>query len=177
MTNNPNPNPYDGVPSYGSYNNDPYGQDPNNLVPNPRPGAGRRLVATLIDGVIIGIISSIILSLFGVGSTDLDTGSILSTSLVMVILWLIARVGSEVAWGATPGKRLLGMKVVTADGSNPDAVSSLKRNSWYAAMIIPMLGGLIVFGLQIFIGVGISKDPEKRSWFDKFGDLSVIRTS
>ncbi|WP_312978764.1 hypothetical protein [Corynebacterium sp.] len=46
-----NSNPYDGVPSYGAYNNDPYGQDPNRLVPNNRPGAGRRLGATLIDGV------------------------------------------------------------------------------------------------------------------------------
>ncbi|MGP9724811.1 RDD family protein [Corynebacterium sp. AOP40-9SA-29] len=177
MTNNPNPNPYDGVPSYGAYNNNPYGQDANHLVPNPRPGAGRRLGATLIDMIIIGIIATAITSLAGIETASLDPGPMFVSSLISLIVWFIARVGSEVAWGATPGKRLLGMKVVTADGSNPDAVSSLKRNSWYAAQIIPFVGFFVYLGLAIFIGVKISNDPEKRSWFDKFGDLSVIRTS
>lgn len=175
MTNNSNP--YDGVPSYGAYNNDPYGQDPNRMVPNDRPGAGRRLGATLIDGVIIALISTAITSLVGVDSADISAGSMFTTSLVMIIVWLLARVGSEVAWGASPGKRILGMKVVTADGSNPDAVASLKRNSWIISQIIPFIGGLVQIGLMIFIGVRIANDPEKRSWFDKLGDLSVVRTS
>ncbi|MGN0096153.1 MAG: RDD family protein [Corynebacterium sp.] len=174
MTNNSNP--YDGVPSYGAYNNDPYGQDPNRLVPNNRPGAGRRLGATLIDGVIIALISTAITSLVGVDSADISAGSMFTTSLVMIIVWLIARVGSEVAWGASPGKRILGMKVVTADGSTPDAVASLKRNSWIISQIIPFIGGLVQIALQIFIGVGIANDPEKRSWFDKLGNLTVVRT-
>ncbi|MEJ6550006.1 RDD family protein [Corynebacterium sp. USCH3] len=172
MTNSSNP--YDGVPSYGAYNNDPYGQDPNRLVPNNRPGAGRRLAGTFIDGVIIALISTAITSLLGVDSSDLGTGSLFTTSLVMIIVWLV---GSEVAWGASPGKRILGMKVVTADGSNPDAVASLKRNSWIISQIIPIVGGLVQIALQIFIGVGIANDPEKRSWFDKLGNLSVVRTS
>lgn len=174
MTNTPNP--YDGVPSYGAYSNDPYGQDPNRLVPNDRPGAGRRLAGTLIDGIIIAIISNAIASLAGVDLTDLGTGSMFTMSLITIVVWLIARVGSEVAWGASPGKRILGMKVVTADGSNPDAVSSLKRNSWIVSQIIPVVGGLVQIALQIFIGVGIANDPEKRSWFDKLGNLTVVRS-
>ncbi|MGV0869185.1 RDD family protein [Corynebacterium kalidii] len=174
MTNTPNP--YDGVPPYGAYTNDPYGQDPNRLVPNDRPGAGRRLAGTLIDGIIIAIISNAIASLAGVDLTDLGTGSMFTMSLITIVVWLIARVGSEVAWGASPGKRILGMKVVTADGSNPDAVSSLKRNSWIVSQIIPFVGGLVQIALQIFIGVGIANDPEKRSWFDKLGNLTVVRS-
>ena len=175
MTNNSNP--YDGVPSYGSYNNDPYGQDPNRMVPKDRPGAGRRLWGTLIDGVIIALISTAITSLIGVDISDPGIGSAFTTSLVMIIIWLLARVGSEVAWGASPGKRILGMKVVTADGSNPDAVASLKRNSWIIAQIIPLfIGSLVQIGLMIFIGVRIANDPEKRSWFDKLGNLTVVRT-
>jgi uncharacterized RDD family membrane protein YckC len=174
MTNSPNP--YDGVPSYGAYSNDPYGQDPNRLVPNDRPGAGRRLAGTLIDGIIIGLISNAIASLAGVDITGFDTGGVFTMSLITIVVWLAARVGSEVAWGASPGKRLLGMKVVTADGSNPDAVSSLKRNSWYVGQIVPLVGFFVYVGLMIFIGVGIANDPEKRSWFDKLGDLTVVRT-
>lgn len=174
MTNNSNP--YDGVPSYGSYNNDPYGQDPNRLVPDNRPGAGRRLGATLIDILIIGFISSAIASLVGVDTTSLEIGSMFVVSLITIVIWIVARVGSEVAWGASPGKRILGMKVVTADGANPDFASSLKRNSRYITQIVPYLGFFVYFGLMIFIGVGIANDPEKRSWFDKLGNLSVVRT-
>lgn len=98
-------------------------------------------------------------------------------AVIGIIIWFAARVGSEVTWGASPGKRLLGMKVVAADGSNPDAVASLKRNSWYAAQIVPFLGYFVYIALAIFIGVGIANDPEKRSWFDKLGNLTVVRTN
>ena len=47
----------------------------------------------------------------------------------------------ESVWGWTVGKRVLGLRVVTEDGSKPSFVSAFVRNLLYA--LNPLIGGLI----------------------------------
>jgi len=166
-----------GIPSYGAYaGQGGFNNDPNQLIPgSDRPGAGRRFAGFLIDSILIGIVGGVIGSLAGIDITG-GVGATFLFSLITIILWFIVRVGSEVAWGGSPGKRILGMKVVGPTGERLDAQASLKRNAWYAAGIIPAVGGLVQLGLGIWIGVGISGDPQKRSYFDKFSDAAVVRS-
>lgn len=167
----------EGMPSYENYST-PDGQygDPNQLLPESNlPGVGRRFAGYIIDSLIIGIIASVLGRLIGVEASA-ETGSMFAFSLLTVILWLVLRSLSEAQWGGTPGKRWLGMKVVNDSGSNPDFMTALKRNVWYAGSLIPILGWFIQVGLSIWIAVSISNSAEKRSVMDKFANASVVRS-
>jgi uncharacterized RDD family membrane protein YckC len=201
-----NQNPYDpensssGLPSYNDYSqgagenynqayNDGYGEpngagfeqfpdtgDQQYLASNELPGVGRRFAGFLIDSIIIGIISGALGSLIGVYPPSTETGDVLMTSALVLVVWFIARVGSDVTWGGTPGKRILKMKVVTPAGDPVDAMASLKRNLWVITQIIPIIGGLVQLVIGIVIMFSIDKDPQKQSFNDKFSGTKVIRT-
>ncbi|WP_067721088.1 RDD family protein [Nocardia yamanashiensis] len=182
--------PYNQQPGYGQQQ--PYGQQPYGQQPDPygqqnpyQPFPGQqgfnggaqpgdvwiRLAARIIDGFIVGIPTAII-------------GFVLPNSLS--VLWTIATglimlgyfVGMEVAQGATFGKQILKLKVLAPGGGTLDPVTSLKRNIFIAAGVVPYLGGIVEFGLAIWAGVSISQDPNKQGWHDKFaGGTQVIKTA
>ncbi|MGO1949179.1 MAG: RDD family protein [Mycobacteriaceae bacterium] len=181
MTNPYNENPQNNrpsgdLPSYGDYNQFPDSADQQFVAANELPGAGRRFVGFLVDSLIIGVISSAIASIVGVNTGSLETVELLKSSAIVLVIWFLARVGSDVAWGGTPGKRLFKMKVVSSDGSSVDAVASIKRNLWVATQIIPIVGALIQLGLGIGIIVTIANSPQKESFNDRFSGTKVIRT-
>lgn len=68
-------------------------------------------------------------------------------------------------WGRTPGKLVLGLKVVRADGSPLSYARSLAR---YASYWISSL----VFGLGF---IWIAFHPQKRGWHDLICDTRVVR--
>lgn len=68
--------------------------------------------------------------------------------------------------GATPGQRILGLRVVTAAGTPPSVGRSLVR---YLAAILS--------ALVIFLGlIWVAFDPKKQSWHDKIAGTFVVRT-
>lgn len=83
---------------------------------------GRRVVATIIDGIIFGIVNSIITLLFGEKSsasgfsfTKLSTGG----SFVLLVLVILYYVLMEGMLGRTVGKMATGIRVVREDGTSP----------------------------------------------------------
>ncbi len=90
-------------------------------------GVGRRFLALLIDGIILGIVYGI-LALILRGSTVAGT-----LESVIAIVYLIVM---EATQGATVGKMVLGLRIVKVDGSpiraypnNPAHLKAIKAQA------------------------------------------------
>lgn len=89
-------------------------------------GVGRRFVAILVDGVVA------LLWLLPLGELDTTNGvrySIVGAPfLIAVAIWITYDTVFESTLGATPGKLLLRIRVVKADGSRVDLAAALTRS-------------------------------------------------
>src|SRR4051794_28295798 len=75
----------------------------------------RRLVAASLDGIILTVTAAVIGAVAAsVASTDLPIVEILYSILF-------------IAYGATPGMRMLGLRVVDAERKRPGIVGSIRR--------------------------------------------------
>lgn len=134
-------------------------------------GLGKRFLARIIDGLIIGIPVAIIL-IFGL---NLSAQGFLYTALTSLInlgyfIWL------ETSQGGTIGKRLLGMKVTDEAGAAITPEQSFKRNWWLLLSIIPVIGGLAGLGVAIYIAVTISSDNRNQGFHDKMANALVYES-
>lgn len=145
--------------------------------PPPAPEASRgvgqdaelgvRIGARLIDHILLGIATSVILiplvvgSLFdGVGTNSAfgfgtSLGSVVA-SLVSAALYIAYFAWFESNRGQTLGKQLLNLKVEGPGGGNPTMEQSVRRNLWIAAGIVPLIGPLAELALVVWIIVTIS---------------------
>ena len=165
-----------------------------------RPGAWKRLLALIIDSLLVQVVLGGIVMYAICGAELMDwfratmnaespdaidvpypTGKVAISSLIMLIVWLAYRVIMETKKGATIGKMAIGARVISVNGQNLSAVDSLKRNSWYilgaVLGLIPMVGGLVQLALYIAVGVTIGQSPEKQSFTDKFANAYVVDKS
>ncbi|CAN5282894.1 RDD family protein [soil metagenome] len=172
--------------------------------PNPVPvgtapgGLLERFLARLIDSVIVGIVSGIIMfAVFANIFTDTTTvlgvtvdngytyGFYLFSALVQAALWFGYFVFFETSTGATLGKTLLKLKVVGPDGSShPTVQQSVMRNVWGALGLLGILGavgqtlgGLAQLAAVIVIAVQINSNlPSRRHFFDDLaGGTQVLK--
>jgi uncharacterized RDD family membrane protein YckC len=172
-----NPNPFQaGQPGFQQ------GAQP--MIGGPRRYAGFwiRFVARVIDAILVGIVSSIILiplTFLGIGgasvlNTTRDPGAALAAlpALMGVIgISFILRIALFAAYeiyfvstrGATPGKMALGLKIIRADGGPVSA--GLATGRYFAQF----LSGILFIG---YIMAGL--DPEKRSLHDRLCETRVI---
>jgi len=118
-------------------------------------GFGERFVAYLIDFVILAVIDVVLIVALGpVGGRLL--------SFVVNLAYLV---GFWTAQGATPGKMVLGLRVVKQDGSPLDGSAAALRYVGY-----------IVSGLAIGLGfLWIIWDPQHEGWHDKIAKTRVIK--
>lgn len=145
-----------------------------------------RFVARLIDGIIVGVVGTILslpLMLLGIGSgvgisalSDRADPTAAFAALPAMMgffgLSFVIRIVIAVAYevwflshkGATPGKMALGLKVVRADGGPISAGLATGR---YFAMFV---SGIIFCIGYIMAGF----DPEKRSLHDRLCETRVI---
>jgi uncharacterized RDD family membrane protein YckC len=126
----------------------------------PVAGIGSRLVAATIDYTILLVGEIVILlgasvglgfiaRLTGLPQRSLDEAS---SSLVLAFALLLTFLGwwgyfvlSELAWnGQSPGKRLLGIRVVRADGQPLTTVTSIVRNLLRAVDFFLLIGVLVM---------------------------------
>lgn len=146
-------------------------------------GAGVRLVARIIDGLIVGIPVSIVNSiLWATAPWPLA----LVVSLILAFASFVYFVYFETQRsGVTLGKKLLNLKVLGAQGGTPTTEESAKRNAWMLlgvlvaipVFIFPLVLGIVYLVLVIAIGVTISNNPAKQGWHDKIAGTSVIKTA
>lgn len=144
-----------------------------------RAGFWWRSAAYIIDGVILGIIIFILASPFILVSMWADTINQTSWIIGLVILVNLAigliilgvvfcyTVISEGRWGQTPGKYILGLKVLKVDGMPIGYKEALLRN------IPKFFGNFIIIDALIMV---IFFGKEKQRAFDKVADTIVVHT-
>jgi uncharacterized RDD family membrane protein YckC len=125
---------------------------------------GRRVVATIIDGIIFGIVSSILSAIFGTKSTGsgfsytrLSTGG----SLILLVLVVLYYVFMEGTLGRTVGKMATGIRVVREDGTTPPGAGAALIRT-----LLRIIDGLFAY-LVGFIIV-LSSDRRRR-----LGDMAA----
>lgn len=134
-------------------------------------GLGARFLARLIDGIIVGIVGSIV-----VFALDFES-NIMVTGLFTGVLTFVYFVAFEVTHGWTPGKKLLSLSVHGPAGvAKPDLSQSAIRNAFTVLTIIPFVGGLLAFIAIVVIAVTINGSPTKQGKHDELaGGTQVVK--
>jgi uncharacterized RDD family membrane protein YckC len=148
------------------------------LSPNPLADLGSRIVAGVVDYVIIAIIAGILaifvlvplvvsgpLMMGGFGAASL--GGLFGILGLMWLLWLIYFTYFEATSGQTIGKRLTRIRVIKEDGSRCDTGSALVRNIFRIVDHLPFL---------YILGIILIAATEKRQRLgDMLGRTIVIK--
>lgn len=132
-----------------------------------------RFGASIIDGIITGVVNLLISIGFGamaaVVSSSSDPSNAFIFSVIGTLLSLCITIGYETffigKWGATIGKMACGLKVVTPEG---DKITYLRAFARYFAKIVSSLILLIGYIMAAF-------DDEKRALHDRICDTRVVR--
>ena len=119
-----------------------------------------RFFAILIDGIGVGIVNGILVSILYQGDTTAGSG--LQTLLGVIYFCYF---WSSYGKGQTLGMRALNIKVVKTDGSQLDLVGAFLRYI-----------GLIVSIIPLFLGViWAAFDAQKQGWHDKIAGTYVVK--
>jgi len=138
-------------------------------------GVGWRLLAVIIDGIILGIVNGIIGFVFHAGMVTNVNGVMSYNSsgpgaVLQILIPFLYYIILEATMGATLGKLALGLRVVKLDGSPISWGESIIRNLLriidYIPYFIPYLLGAIL----------IWTSPMKQRLGDRIAKTVVIRT-
>ena len=128
-------------------------------------GIGQRLVAFLLDALILGTVFG--LTVAGINAL-LGYQSERLTSFVAIVGWFVYFAGMENIWGATVGKMALRLKVIRADAGGPGLGAALVRN------FCKIFGVYSPVGIVTTI-VCISGSPAAQRFGDRLAGTTVVR--
>jgi uncharacterized RDD family membrane protein YckC len=132
---------------------------PAGVQSGPRASFGVRLLAAIIDGILLGIVGLVIRVIFGAA-----LGAALQ--LLLGLAYSVYLEGSPS--GQTVGKRAMNIRVIDFNTGGPIGSSRA---------LIRYLGKL-VSGFVCLLGyLWMLWDPEKQTWHDKFAQSVVVPTS
>jgi uncharacterized RDD family membrane protein YckC len=154
-----------------------WGQDP--IPSGGRPASvGKRFGAFILDAMGLGIVLGIVLVLTPLGGNIFaaDGGGYVQ-GLIFAIATVAYFALMEAASGQTVAKRLLGIKVVSEDGS-PVSIQQavIRRVPFVVGNVLPtFIGGLVSFGLTLAILITAIQDQvAHQGLHDKWGKTRVI---
>ena len=132
-------------------------------VTGAKAGFWIRVVAFIIDSIIVGVINAIIAAILNSSTTGRSGIQTLLGIIYFTYFW-----SSSSPWpGQTVGDKLLSLRVIRTDGSDLTIVQALIR---YV--------GLFISFIVIFIGViWVAFDPNKQGWHDKIAGTYVVKVS
>jgi uncharacterized RDD family membrane protein YckC len=129
----------------------------------------RRLIAGIIDSIIIWVITSIILALaaipalvFGVVPAFIGVSSFLQGVLFFLYAWFM-----EFSRGATLGKQIMNLKVTTTQGALPTPDKALLRNISKIHWVLWLVDTLV--------GMALPGDPHQK-YSDRWVGTTVVST-
>jgi len=126
---------------------------------------GRRVVATLVDGAIFGVLSFVLTRLFGstttTGSGFEYTSLAPGGSLLLFVLVIAYYVLMEGLLGRTVGKMVTGIRVVREDGTTPPGLGAAGLRT-----LVRIVDGL--FGYLVGFVIVLSSDRRRR-----LGDMAA----
>jgi uncharacterized RDD family membrane protein YckC len=109
----------------------------------------KRIIAYVIDSIIVGVVTTIILAIIMLPvfiRNPTAFFNVLSFPFAMGLLYILYFSIAETMYGATLGKRLLGLKVVTKTGGRPSFEKAFIRNITKihgVLLLLDLIGGLI----------------------------------
>ena len=141
-------------------------------------GFGRRLLAYFVDSILLFIVGLVIQYILGLDpfsflaeTQPLETRTSASQGLASLVSLTIGLIYFLIFWvnydGATPGKKLMAIKIVRDDGSRIT----------YPVAFVRYLG---TFVSSFFLGSGylwVIWDKKKQAWHDKIARTIVIKTN
>lgn len=133
-------------------------------------GFGRRFLATIIDGFVVGLIEFVILFITGLifGLVNLTGLGIMLGYILVLVVVLGYYIGFLVKKGATLGKMAMGIKVITVSGE-PLTVGRV---------FLREIVGKFVSAIVLYIGfLSILWDQKKQGWHDKIAGTVVVRNA
>ena len=128
-----------------------------------------RLVAYIIDAILISLVLGLVTSIFGISYVDVDDLSKIDPTLnllSLLVAWLYFALMESSERGATVGKMAMGLRVVSNDGKR---ISFLNATGRYFAKIISALIFCIGF-------IMIAFTDRKRGLHDMIASTLVIKT-
>jgi len=129
-----------------------------------------RLAAWLLDRLILGVLLFVprLTVLFGKMETQaLSRAFLFKYTVEDIVLWALAAayfVILTAIGGATPGKKAMGLKVVTLEGEKPSFLTVLCRETWAR-----YLSSLLCIGYILCLA-----DPEQGTLHDRICDTRVV---
>ncbi|MEV7198201.1 RDD family protein [Streptomyces sp. NPDC093510] len=169
------PPPYDGDP-YGGGPGGYGGQDPLAGMP-PLADSGKRVLARIIDMILVGIVVGLLSWLFGTSEYDIDpdevnTGKSFGQSLVAAVLYIAYDTFMISRTGQTLGKKWLGMRVANLnDGATPSLQTALARA---AVLWLPFAFCCACVWTVICGGWSFFDKPYKQGLHDKAAKTVVV---
>jgi len=141
-----------------------------NLI-NPSIGRlaspGKRLGAFFLDILIPSIAFVLMLIVSGFGAAqETESGSAIGF-LVAIVLFVVYLVWALTlfAKGTTPGKKMLGMRVIKENG----------ESAGFGTMLVREWIGKIISGMLLSLGfLWILFDPDRQGWHDKLVSTYVV---
>lgn len=117
----------------------------------------RRVVAIVIDSVIVGIGAWILMAILffpilissGWTSFWFTPWNWLQFPLVMGVIYILYFIAAESGYGYTLGKKIMNLKVITSNGENPNLEKAFIRNIskiYWILLLLDVLGGLATKG-------------------------------
>jgi len=125
-------------------------------------GGGPRLIAYLIDTIILSGVSGLITAVFGAAQNDLVT-VLGSFAVAVFVFWYYIYFWTST--GQTPGKSIMKIKVVATNGAKLTVGKAFLRVIGYAI-------SNLILGLGF---IWILFDTDKQGWHDKIASTYVVR--
>ncbi|QUI31961.1 RDD family protein [Streptomyces alfalfae] len=177
--------PYGGVPP-GPGDGGPYGggpggyggQDPLAGMP-PLADSGKRVLARIIDMILVGIVVGLLSWAFGTSEYDIDpdevnSGRSFGQSLLAAVLYIAYDTLMISRTGQTLGKKWLGMRVANLnDGATPSMQTALARA---AVLWLPFAFCCACIWTAICGGWSFFDKPYKQGLHDKAAKTVVVST-
>lgn len=131
------------------------------------PTLAVRLAARFLDVIVVVLLNLALGQVIGFGFDWLVLGA-------GVILGYF--VAGDTLFGATLGKRALGLRVITGDGERPSPRQALRRELFVVVGAVPFVGPLLALGLWIWMIVTIRASALGQGPHDRFaGGTRVVR--
>lgn len=125
-----------------------------------------RVVAYIIDAILLGIVNAIIDAIFHVNPSDTTSGAYGAALVVEILIGIAYFAGLWTYMGATLGQRIFRLRVVDANTGQPISLGKA---------LLRYLGLVIAF-IVCFIGViWVAFDARKQGWADKIAGTLVIQ--
>ena len=125
-----------------------------------------RVIAYIIDAIILGIIAAILSVPLAVDYSDPASSSYRAANGIQLVLSLVYFVGLWTYMGASLGQRVFGLRVA-------DATTGQRITLGKAAL--RWLGLLISFAVCLIGVIWVAFDARKQGWMDKIANTVVLR--